>query len=109
MTRLLLMIAFALMPFMIFALYRIATQDKSKFREKWPFALLTLASFLLLAAFYGYLYTQQPHDKRYCPTPTVYSETERKLVKGERRKCENASTDIRDNRDSPESNVDEDE
>ena len=109
MTRLLLTIAFILLPFLIFALYRLATQDMSKFRQKWPFALLTLSSFLLLTAFYGILFIRQPHGKRYCPTPTVYDETQHKLVKGERRKCENASTDVRDSKATLGSDRDDDE
>lgn len=94
MTRILLQIVFALLPFMMFALYRIATAHKQSFSQRWPFAALTLIGLLLTSAFYVFMFIREPDLERACYAPSRL--VDGKVVKGEQIPCNNASIDSRE-------------
>jgi TRAP-type uncharacterized transport system fused permease subunit len=93
MARILLQISLILLPFIMFALYRLATADKSDFRHKWPFAALTLTGLALTSAFYAYMFFSEPRGERTCTTPPRFENGE--LIPSKTVPCPTAGVDSR--------------
>lgn len=93
MTRIALQIGLILLPFMLFALYRLTTADKKTFGEKWPFALLAGIGLAISASFYIFLFLNEPREQRTCATPPRFENGQ--IVKGEVVPCESAPIDER--------------
>ncbi len=104
MTRIVFLIGMVVLPFLLFALYRLTTLDKRTFREKWPFAMLTIAGLALSSGFYAYMFLSEPHEKRVCYAPPRFEGGE--IVKGEIIPCPTVSLDERDKKAQRQSNED---
>jgi predicted permease len=93
MLRIAFQIGLVLLPFVLFAIYRIATRDKNTFSQQWPFAALTLTGLLLTSAFYGYYFFKEPRGERTCVTPPRFENGQ--IIPSEVVPCEKPGIDSR--------------
>lgn len=94
MLRIAFQISLVLLPFLMFAIYRLATRDKNTFSQKWPFAALTIIGLFLTTAMYVVLFFKEPRGKRTCVSPPRFENGE--VIQGKIIPCKNASIDSRD-------------
>lgn len=93
-TRIAFQIALFLLPFLMFAIYRIATRNKRSVKEKWPFALLAGSGLALTLSFYVFMLLKNPYQGRQCNTPPRLENG--KVIESETYPCEDASIDRRE-------------
>ncbi len=94
MLRIAFQISLVLLPFVLFAIYRVATREKNTFSQRWPFAMLTLAGLFLMSAFYVFMFVKEPRGKRTCVEPPRFENG--KVIQGKVVPCKNPGIDTRD-------------
>lgn len=93
MTRLAFQLLLIILPFMMFALYRLATRDARTEAQKWPFAVLLIIGLSMSAIFYMWMWFREPRGQRTCSTPPKFENG--KIVESEVVPCARASVDSR--------------
>tara|TARA_B100000678_G_scaffold103107_1_gene86107 strand:- start:11891 stop:12229 length:339 start_codon:yes stop_codon:yes gene_type:complete len=86
-------IALVLIPFLLFAIYRIATRNRREPGEPWPIVILVVTGLALSLFFYIYLFFKDPRGERTCSTDPVFVNGE--IIPAREVPCEAASIDSR--------------
>ncbi|MAP96428.1 MAG: hypothetical protein CMK07_15895 [Ponticaulis sp.] len=93
MSRIAFQITLIILPFLLFAIYRLATRHRREPGEPWPVVVLVVVGLALSTGVYLYLFFREARDERTCATPPRYENGE--LIPAQTVPCEGASIDSR--------------